>query len=102
MASRYAGEATSLAEVIAELTREEHVPHLAALRYTASGLLKRALWEQTWDRQRKEDETGQLQQCPVPPKYTSADYLKPAYWRQRGKLDVPNERLISYPSTSTG
>jgi hypothetical protein len=99
MASRYAGEATSLPEVIAEVTQDEHVPHLAALRYTGSGLLKHALWEQTWDWQRKEDETGQLQQGPVPPKYTSADYLKPAYWRQRGKLDVPNERFISYPST---
>lgn len=96
-ASRYAGEATSLAEVIAELTREEHVPYLAALRYTGSGLLKHALWEQTWDRQRQEDDTGQLQQGPVPPKYTSADCLKAAYWRQRGKLDVPNERFISYP-----
>ena len=97
MASRYAAEATSLAEVIAELIREEHVPYLAALRYTGNGILNRALWERTWDQQRKEDETGQLRQGPVPPKYTSADYLKPAYWRQRGKLDVPNERFISYP-----
>jgi hypothetical protein len=97
MTSRYAGEDASLAEVIAELIREENVPYLAAFRYTSSGLLKRALWEQTWDWQRKEDETGQLQQAPAPPKYTSADYLRPAYWRQRGKLDVPNERFISYP-----
>ena len=97
MTSRYAGEASSLAEVIAELIREENVPYLAAFRNTSSGLLKRALWEQTWDWQRKEDETGQLQQAPAPPKYTSADYLRPVYWRQRGKLDVPNERFISYP-----
>jgi hypothetical protein len=97
MAARYAGEATSLAEVIAELTREEHVPYLAALRHTGSGLIKRALWERTWDQQRQEDDTGRFQQGPVPPKYTSADYLKAAYWRQRGKLDVPNERFISYP-----
>jgi hypothetical protein len=98
-ASRYAGEASSLAEVIAELTHEQHVPYLAALRYTGNGLLKRSQWKQTWDQQRREDETGQLQQAPVPPRYTSADYLRPAYWRQRGKLDVPNERFISYPST---
>jgi hypothetical protein len=97
LAARYTGETTSVAKVIAELIREEHVPYLAALRYTGSGLLKRDLWEQTWDWQRKEDETGQLKQGPVPPKYTSADYLRPAYWRQRGKLDVPNERFISYP-----
>jgi hypothetical protein len=99
MASRYAGEAGSLAEVIAELTHEEHVPCLAALRYTGGGLLKRSQWERTWDQQRQEDETGQLQQGPVPPRYTPADYLRPVYWRQRGKLDVPNERFISYPSS---
>jgi hypothetical protein len=97
MASRYADGFTSLAEVIAELTREEHVPYLAALRYTGSGLIKRALWERTWDRQRQEDDSGRFQQGPLPPKYTSADYLKASYWRQRGKLDVPNERFISYP-----
>lgn len=34
---------------------------------------------------------------PVPPKYTSADFLKSNYWRLRGKLDVPKERWISFP-----
>ena len=100
MASRYAAEATSLAEVIAELIREEHVPYLAGPPYTGDGILKRAQWERTWDQQRKEDETGRLRQGPVPPKYTSADYLKPAYWRQRGKFDVPNERFVSPPRTA--
>ena len=38
---------------------------------------------------------------PVPPKYTSADFLKTDYWRLRGKLDVPKERWISYPHCST-
>jgi hypothetical protein len=38
---------------------------------------------------------------PVPPKYTSADFLKTDYWRLRGKLDVPKERWISYPYCST-
>ena len=99
MAARYAGEAVRLVKVIAELTQEEHVPYLAALRYTGSGLSKRSLWEQTWDWQRHEDETGQFQQAPVPPRYTSTDYLKTAYWHQRGKLDVSNERFISYPGT---
>ena len=37
---------------------------------------------------------------PVPPKYTSADFLKNSYWRHRGKLDVPKERFISYPYAS--
>jgi len=38
---------------------------------------------------------------PVPPKYTSADFLKTDFWRLRGKLDVPKERWISYPHCST-
>jgi hypothetical protein len=33
----------------------------------------------------------------VPPKYTSADFLKGDYWRLRGKLDVPKERWVSFP-----
>ncbi len=45
-------------------------------------------------RQRRQTELGPL---PVPPKYRSADFLKPTYWRLRGGLDVPKERFVSYP-----
>ncbi|MFM7830938.1 MAG: DUF7008 domain-containing protein, partial [Planctomycetaceae bacterium] len=38
---------------------------------------------------------------PVPPKYTSADFLKSEHWQLRGKLDVPKERWISYPHCET-
>jgi hypothetical protein len=34
---------------------------------------------------------------PVPPKYTSADFLSSGFWRLRGKLDVPKERWVSFP-----
>jgi hypothetical protein len=37
---------------------------------------------------------------PVPPKYTSADFISTGgarYWSLRGKLDVPKERWISFP-----
>jgi hypothetical protein len=34
---------------------------------------------------------------PVPPKYDSKDFRDAAFWRLRGKLDVPKERFISYP-----
>jgi hypothetical protein len=37
---------------------------------------------------------------PVPPKYEPKDFRSPALWRQRGKLDVPKERFISYPHCS--
>ncbi|MCQ4043247.1 BREX-2 system adenine-specific DNA-methyltransferase PglX [Streptantibioticus rubrisoli] len=98
-----------LPAVVADLLADEHVPFLAALRYKPSGLKKRADWEHVWDLQRKEDAAPDepakrkiRDTIPVPPKYTSADFLKPSYWRARGKLDVPKERFISYSSTTSG
>ncbi|WP_165984585.1 BREX-2 system adenine-specific DNA-methyltransferase PglX [Streptomyces sp. YIM 98790] len=90
----------SLATVLAEVTAAEHVPHLAALRCKESGLRKREQWERVWEMQRQEDETGERLDIPVPPKYTGADFLKHSYWSNRGKLDVPKERFISYPGAS--
>ncbi|WP_435856939.1 BREX-2 system adenine-specific DNA-methyltransferase PglX [Streptomyces parvulus] len=92
-----------MATVVADLLANEHVPFLAALRYKPTGLRKRADWERVWDLQREEDAAPDepakrkiRDSIPVPPKYTSADFLKPSYWRARGKLDVPKERFISY------
>jgi len=89
-----------LAEVIASIVADEHVPYLAALRYTDSGLRKRAEWEEVWDKQREEDRTNSRLDIAVPPKYGKEDFRKNAYWTQRGKLDVPKERFISYPGVS--
>ncbi|SFL08156.1 hypothetical protein SAMN05216275_15226 [Streptosporangium canum] len=96
-----------LNKILQDLVSEHEVPYLAALRLRESGLRKRAEWEKVWDLQRDEDElrrTGnvhaadqQRDSIPVPPKYTASDFLKVAYWRQRGKFDVPNERFVSYP-----
>ncbi|MFI6796166.1 BREX-2 system adenine-specific DNA-methyltransferase PglX [Streptosporangium canum] len=98
-----------LVAVVADLLAEEHVPFLAALRYKPSGLKKRADWEHVWDLQRQEDAAPDepakrriRDSIPVPPKYTSADFLKASYWRARGKLDVPKERFISYSATVSG
>ncbi|MFD9615986.1 BREX-2 system adenine-specific DNA-methyltransferase PglX [Streptomyces virginiae] len=92
-----------LADVVATLLTDEHVPFLSALRYKATALKKRDDWERVWDLQRKEDaftdedEKRKIRDSiPVPPKYAQADFLKPSYWRARGKLDVPKERFISY------
>ncbi|WP_328846451.1 BREX-2 system adenine-specific DNA-methyltransferase PglX [Streptomyces sp. NBC_00258] len=92
-----------LATVVEDLLANEHVPFLPALRYKPAGLKKRADWEHVWDLQRQEDAAPDepakrkiRDSIPVPPKYTSADFLKPSYWRARGKLDVPKERFISY------
>ena len=92
-----------LVKTVRELLSEEHVPFVSALRYKPSGLKKRADWEQVWELQREEDAAPDepakrkvRERTPVPPKYTSADFLKPSYWRARGKLDVPKERFVSY------
>jgi hypothetical protein len=92
-----------LPAVVSELMTDEHVPFLAALRYKPAALKKRADWEHVWDLQRQEDAAPDepakrkiRDSIPVPPKYTSADFLRPSYWRARGKLDVPKERFISY------
>ncbi|MFG2627363.1 BREX-2 system adenine-specific DNA-methyltransferase PglX [Streptomyces sp. NPDC048473] len=90
----------TLAMVLADVISVEHVPHLAALRYKDSGLRKREQWEQVWELQREEDRRGERLDIPVPPKYSSADFLKHTYWSHRGKLDVPKERFISYPDAS--
>ncbi|MCT7353221.1 BREX-2 system adenine-specific DNA-methyltransferase PglX [Streptomyces sp. 15-116A] len=89
-----------LSTVLTAVVEPEHVPYLAALRYKESGLRKRAQWEKVWEEQRKEDEDGRQRDIKVPPKYTSADFLKHSYWSNRGKLDVPKERFISYPGAS--
>ena len=93
-----------LAAVVAELVEPEHVPYLSALRYTDAGLVKRAEWESVWDQQRAEDAATDepakqriRKTIPVPPKYKPADFRKNSFWSNRGKLDVPKERFISYP-----
>ncbi|GAA1440400.1 BREX-2 system adenine-specific DNA-methyltransferase PglX [Nocardiopsis tropica] len=96
-----------LADVVAALVTDEHVPFVSALRYKPSGLKKRADWERTWELQREEDAAPDepakrriRDSIKVPPKYTSADFLRASFWKARGKLDVPKERFISYGSTN--
>ncbi|MFD0227909.1 BREX-2 system adenine-specific DNA-methyltransferase PglX [Streptomyces hirsutus] len=99
-----------LSVIVPKLVEDQHVPFLAALRYTESAhKKKREVWEQVWDRQREEDTataTGDHRKAleirdgtPVPPKYTTADFRKASYAAQRGGLDVPKERFISYSRT---
>ncbi|MFD7890859.1 BREX-2 system adenine-specific DNA-methyltransferase PglX [Streptomyces albidoflavus] len=91
------------AKTVRDLLSEKHVPFVSALRYKPAALKKRAEWEHVWDLQREEDAAPDepakrkiRERTPVPQKYASADFLKPSYWRARGKLDVPKERFISY------
>jgi hypothetical protein len=87
--------------LVAELVAAESVPFLPILRYKPTGLRKREVWEQVWDLQRRQDAGEAVADIPVPPKYTSADFLKSEHWQLRGKLDVPKERWISYPHCET-
>lgn len=89
-----------LAQVLSEVIADEHVPYLAAMRYKDSGLRTRAQWEKVWADQRKEDRTGERLDIDPPSKYKTSDFLRPSYWANRGKLDVPKERFISYPEAS--
>jgi hypothetical protein len=84
-----------LVDVVRELFADEVVPHVSALRYRDSGIAKRAEWAETWRIQRERD-LGAAVPVPLPPKYSSADFLKVSYWRHRGKYDVPSERFVSY------
>lgn len=72
------------------------VPHLAAQRFTTTGLAKWHEWLHVWQAQRIED-AGGPPPTTIPPKYTDKDFQDQSYWRLRGKLDVPKERFISYP-----
>jgi hypothetical protein len=86
-----------LTRTLGKLVADEHVPYLPLLRYKPAGLPKRLQWERTWEMQRRED-AGETVKIDVPPKYASGDFLKASYWRNRGKLDVPKERFVSYPN----
>jgi hypothetical protein len=82
---------------VGKIVADEHVPYLAALRYSDAGLRKREDWERTWELQRAEDAGQDVGTIPVPPKYKDKDFARTSYWQARGKLDVPKERFISYP-----
>src|SRR5690606_28692853 len=81
--------------MLGELLNAESVPNIKHHVFKPAGLEKRQVWEQTWDLQHQED-AGQKVTIPVPPKYKSSDFLKPAYWKLRGGLDVPKERCIAF------
>ena len=109
--------------LVAELIQSAAVPFLPGQRYKETGLRKRVVWEETWDKQRAEDaideqvglnapnltdterkrleaeakmlKAERIGDIPVPPKYASADFRSSTFWSLRGKLDVPKERFIS-------
>jgi hypothetical protein len=115
-------------KLVAELIQSAAVPFLPGQRYKETGLRKRVVWEDIWDKQRAEDaideqvglngpnltdeqrkrldaeakklKAERIGDIPVPPKYASGDFRSSTFWSLRGKLDVPKERFISYPGCS--
>ncbi len=85
----------SLVGELERLVAVDSVPNNKHHVYKPKGLEKRAAWERTWELQHAEDR-GEEVEVPVPPKYRSAEFQKTAYWRLRGKLDVPKERFIAF------
>jgi hypothetical protein len=56
VAELYVGQAVlELEALVADLALKEAVPFVATFRYTETGLRKRAEWEETWNKQRRED-----------------------------------------------
>ncbi|MFH8467586.1 BREX-2 system adenine-specific DNA-methyltransferase PglX [Streptomyces sp. NPDC017991] len=97
--------AAGVSEVLLDLLADEHVPQAAPLRYKASGLAKRRAWEEMWEAQRREDQQGLADDVyhstPAPPRFTAVDFMKPSYWRHRGKFDIPDERFVSLASSAS-
>ncbi len=85
----------SLSQLVASALQGDAVPSHRFHVYKPAGLVKRQVWERSWADQRRED-AGEKVTPEVPPAYGSGDFLKPDYWRLRGKLDVPKERFIAF------
>lgn len=105
VAEHYAESASfSLEQVVAGFVHQYAVPSHPAHVYSPSGLAKRAAWEATWERQRRDDAGERSREDVVaPPEYSqggrggkSTDFLRAEYWQLRGKLDVPKERFIAF------
>lgn len=118
----YAGNGSDAHATVVTLVQQASVPYLDALRYSESGLRKRAVWRNTWLMQRREDaidasvaqrltgeptevikeeqarrKAAEVGAIPVPPKYKQDDYRDGVCWKLRGALDVPKERFVSFP-----
>jgi len=98
--ARQRGElsAAVLERRVGELLSGHAVPYLAALRHTEPGLEKRAQWEAAWTTLRRQDAGEPMASTPAPPFYDRSDYLDASIFGHRGRLDVPTERFIAYPS----
>lgn len=93
----------TLRPLVAALRIDEEVkPQVLREAVSAAGYVAEASKQKLDPRSLLTDAAKRARQCavgdiPVPPKYTSADFLISGFWRLRGKLDVPKERWVSFP-----
>jgi hypothetical protein len=85
----------NLSSLVMDTLFADSVPNHCFHVYKPSGLTKRAVWERTWEDQRRED-AGEKVTPEVAPSYKPTDFLRDEYWKLRGKLDVPKERFIAF------
>jgi hypothetical protein len=90
----------NLSQLACVALQDNAIPSHRFHLYKPEGLAKRDVWERVWADQRRED-AGENNTPEVPPAYTNGDFLKPEYWRIRGKLDVPKERFIAFTEVPT-
>ena len=89
-----------LEALLGGLLEGEAVASATCQRYTDVGIERRRAWERTWELQRRED-AGEKVTIAKPDKYDQKDFENAAVvWRLRGKLDVPKERFIAYPTAT--
>jgi len=93
-----------LESLLADLCQQDAVASATCQVYTDAGIETRRIWENVWDLQRREDaqKPGDPEiKIEPPPKYDQKDFEQAAtVWRLRGKLDVPKERFIAYPTAT--
>lgn len=82
--------------VLAEqLLRAEGIPDNIFRVYTDEGLRKLRRWQEIWRLQDRED-AGETVKIPKPPEFKKGDFVHEAFYKIRGKLNVPRERFIVF------
>ncbi len=79
-----------------ELLNAESLPDNPERIYSASGKAVLDKWKHTWHLQDLEDAGTPPPEIPLPPKFKKGDFAKAAYYKIRGKLNVPRERFIRF------
>lgn len=86
-------------KLIGELVKPEAVPLLPVLRYKDSGMIKRSVWERTWEAQRREDAIEKRVRDEYQKRVAASDgdskieffekYIREEIEREVGEIEVP-------------